>query len=277
MKILVDYSKKSIKLILRKLGLLKSVRRFLYYKSKSKLIRKLRRLKNFEYSILNKRVIFSIDDPFSASFISHYLLNKTYEPLAIDLLNKYLNPTDIFVDVGANIGYFSVIMSVGKPGLKVYAFEMSKENYTILLKNIRLNSLNDVEAYQLAVSNYSGTLYHINTAVGSAVLKIIEENHNQNPDLICVNAVSLDDFFRLKSTKPTFVKIDVEGAELKVLQGMKNLLSGRIKLLIEIHPKELSEFGSSREDVLNYLKHFGFLMQSYFENDKKNELLFAWK
>ncbi|MCX7745005.1 MAG: FkbM family methyltransferase [Flavobacteriales bacterium] len=277
MRIFYKPYRNNIKGVLRKLGLLKLLQRFFYRRNKSNLIKKLGGVKQFKYQILNQQVLFSVDDPFSASFVSYYLMGKIYEPKAIELLSEHLTSADIFVDVGANIGYFTITMGLCKPGIKIYAFEMSAENHSILVKNIKLNKIDHAEAYQLAVSNTCGICYHSYSAVGNAVLKIVEQNYTRDPDLVCVESVTLDAFFESKNDKPTFVKIDVEGAEMKVLQGMKNLLNNNMKLLIEIHPKALIEFGSSKEKLFSHLNDYGFSLNYFLGEDKKNGLLFAWK
>jgi len=270
--------KEFTKSLLRKLGLLRWIRKVLYSRSKNNFVAAFQGVSQYEYKIRNRIVKFSVEDPYSASFVGYYLNNKVYEPEAVELLAQQLTPHDVFVDVGANIGYFTVVLGVCMPGIKLVAFEMGHENFRILERNIELNGLTDVQTFEGAVSDRSGTLFHQDSAVGNAVLKIMEENMGNNPDVVSVKSVSLDDFFAAKTEKPTFIKIDVEGAEMKVLQGMSGLLKNNsLKLLIEIHPKDLLEFGSSRAEVLDYLAGFSFTIQPVPNNDRKNELVFAWK
>ncbi|MBN8650212.1 MAG: FkbM family methyltransferase [Cytophagales bacterium] len=269
--------KEIAKSLLRKLGLLKWIRKVMYSRSKNKFVTAFEGVSHYEYKIRNRVVKFSVEDPYSASFVGYYLNNKVYEPEAVELLMQQLTPQDVFVDVGANIGYFTAVMGVCLPGIKLVAFEMGHENFRILGRNIELNGLANVQTFEGAVSDRSGTLFHQDSAVGNAVLKIMEDNKDNNPDIVKVKSVALDEFFSALKEKPTFVKIDVEGAEMKVLQGMKGLLEMQLKLLIEIHPKDLIGFGSSREEVLEYLKFFSFTIQPVPNNDRKNELVFAWK
>ncbi|MBL7849459.1 MAG: FkbM family methyltransferase [Cyclobacteriaceae bacterium] len=270
--------KEFAKSTLRKLGLLKWIRKVLYSRSKRSFLAAFEGVSHYEYKIRDRIAKFSVEDPYSASFVGYYLNSKVYEPEAVELLMQQLSPNDVFVDVGANIGYFTVVVGVCLPDTKIVAFEMGHENFRILERNIKLNGLTTVEMFEAAVADCSGTLFHQDSAVGSAVLKIMEENRDIDPDVVKVESVSLDDFFASKAKNPTFVKIDVEGAEMKVLQGMKKLLkSSSLKLLIEIHPRDLVGFSSSREEVLEYLKGFSFTIQSVPSNDRKNELVFAWK
>ncbi|MBN8575718.1 MAG: FkbM family methyltransferase [Cytophagales bacterium] len=269
--------KKIVKELLRKAGLLKSVRRVSYRIRTGKIGYLFKAAAQFEYQILTKKIIFSVADPYSAAFVDYYLLNKTYEPEAVELLNANLGDNDVFVDVGANIGYFSLVVGARSSAIKIFAFEMGSENVQIFNKNLALNNLKNIEVHQVAVADFTGKVFYEDSAVGNAVLKIMTDNKENNPDVVVVESVTLDDFFRERTEKPTVVKIDVEGAEMKVLQGMQQLLSTNIKLLIEIHPKDLIGFGSSREEVLQYLKEQQFQIRPVASSDRKNDLVFAWK
>lgn len=92
--------------------------------------------------------------------IAHDLLVKgVYEPKTTSLFKKVIREGDIVVDVGAHIGYYTLLASrlVGDTG-KVYAFEPEPRNYDLLLKNLELNNVKNVVAIKKAVSNKKGTL-----------------------------------------------------------------------------------------------------------------------
>ena len=196
--------KEITKSLLRKLGLLRWIRKVLYSRSKNNFVSAFEGVSQYEYKIQNRTVKFSVDDPYSASFVGYYLNNRLYEPEAVELLMQQLTPQDVFVDVGANIGYFTVVMGVCLPGIKIVAFEMGQENFRILEKNIELNGLTAVQTFEGAVSDRSGTLFHQDSAVGNAVLKIMEENKDDNPDVVEVKSISLDDFFAANADNPTY-------------------------------------------------------------------------
>jgi hypothetical protein len=113
------------------------------------------------------------------------------------------------------------------------------------------------------------------TAVGNAVLKIIEGKSQD--DLVSVKSISLDEYCTTRNIVPEFIKIDVEGAEMKVLRGMTNLLAGQLKILMEIHETDLAYFKSSKEEVISYLQQFGYKLTSIENDVKKNLLVLALK
>ncbi len=262
-----------IKFILRKVGLLKWVRKLIYKTKYRILIRQLDDPNIFRLSYEDIEVSFSTRDPFSASFFAYYLKDKIYEEEALKIILKSVKENGIFADVGANIGYFTCL--AGAKAKQVFAFELGDENCRILRENIGLNKLENVVVEHCAVSDFTGTLYHTDSAVGNAVLKIIENNDLNNPDIIPIQSLSLDEYFAAINVVPTIVKIDVEGAEMKVLNGMKRLLKDNLILLIEVHPKDLLQFGSSEQEVKQLLTDSGYSWNIVNNGDKKNNLLFA--
>ena len=224
---------------------------------------------------------FSVKDAYSANFFGYYCQDgKTYEEAALNILHQNLRPKDIFVDVGSNIGYFTCLLSHTVDKGKVFSFEMGRENFKILNKNIGINRLGNVVTVNMAVSNEDGVERCVDAPVGSAVLKIIEEQDTKTDraDLTDVKSVSLDSYFSSAGIIPDVIKIDVEGAEIKVLKGMERLLAlPDIKLLVEIHKKELKLFNSSEAEVRGILLKNGFNLQEMSNGERKYDLLFATK
>jgi FkbM family methyltransferase len=178
----------------------------------------------------------------SHRYVSAYWLG-TYEPLVQKCLVRQLHPGDVFYDIGANAGFFSLLAArcVGQRG-HVFAFEPLPENIEILCEQFRLNECRNTTVVGLAVSDHSGpaalergsdrnTAHLVQTAAVAA---------GGCP----VRTVALDEFVQ-SHARPDFVKIDVEGAEVLVLQGATRLLSdaGRPRLLVEFHSEELAQAG----------------------------------
>jgi FkbM family methyltransferase len=162
-----------------------------------------------------------------------------YETEVIRLLQKYIRPADHCVDVGAHLGYLTILMTllVGETG-QVTSFEPVPETFRVLEENIRINNLRNVRLQNAALAEKSGTLsLAINeqqelswtpSSVGYAV--------GQNQYAITVPAISLDDFLSHSTRMPAVIKIDVEGAELSVLRGAgETLRRERPVVFVEIH------------------------------------------
>lgn len=162
-----------------------------------------------------------------------------YEPEAAQSIRPFLKVGDCCVDVGANLGYYTIIMAkwVGSRGF-VIAFEPFPANFEILKKNVHLNGLQNVVLEPKALSNRNGSLRLIHSISDefSATPSVTGYAVDGEQDSVQVPTCRLDDYVAGLGRVPSFIKIDVEGAELSVLEGASNtLFSIRPVLLVEIH------------------------------------------
>jgi len=207
--------------------------------------------------------------------ISHY---GKYEETEAKIMEQKISKGDIVVDAGANIGLHTLNMAkiVGKTG-KVFAFEPEITNFEILKKNIKLNNYTNIFAEHKAVGEKDGTaiLYTSN----HPGMHKINSKPQYSKDELSVDIISLDNFFNKNHIQPKidFVKMDVEGFELSVLIGMKNILKNNknIKILLELYHNKLheedSEYESKYEELLDFLELFDF--KKFCIDEKTNELI----
>ncbi len=179
-----------------------------------------------------------------------------------DLLKKEVNKGDVFIDIGANIGYYSIVASklVGKNG-KIFAFEPDLINYKKLIKNLKRNRCNNIIPLNVAVSDKESKIK----------LFISEDNASDHRTYgiegrksVSIKSISLDDYFSKNNvTKVDFIKIDVQGYEPVVFKGMvKTLKNNRnIKIITEFWPFGLKSAGY---DALKYLQDFSELGFKFF-------------
>ena len=167
-------------------------------------------------------------------------LEGSYEPGIQKLLREHLQPGGVFYDIGAHIGFFSIIAArlVGRNG-RVFAFEAAPENVAALEQNVRRNQLCQIEINPVAVWSKCGHLSFGRPYAGAlagAVLELDPRASRAGSDLqIEVPATTLDSFVG-KHLPPTLIKIDVEGAEAEVLEGAKKLFQqNRPVLICEVH------------------------------------------
>jgi len=169
-----------------------------------------------------------------------------------ELIKKIVRPGDVTIDVGANIGYHTVVMAkiVGKTG-HVYAFEPSPYNVELLKKTMELNGFQNVSVIHKAVSEQPGKSFlYFSNGISAHSLT----NFGYNNGGIEVSIDSLDNFFKDLDKKINFVKIDAEGYDFKVIRGMKNILkTPNLKLLIEFFPERLKKTGESPKEFLEFL------------------------
>ncbi len=209
-------------------------------------------------------------------------IDGVYGILDTELVKKEILPNEIIIDVGANIGYYTLLFSklVGTNG-KVFAFEPEPNNFKLLKKNIHENQYTNVIPEEKAVSNTSGFVDLHLAKDGIVGHRIFDSDSCDNS--IKVPKIILDDYFEKINLidKINFVKIDVEGFEFGVLQGMQKIIqkSKNIKLFLEFNRTGIEEAGFSPNEVLDFIykNNFKILFLDY-KNHKvieanKNDLL----
>lgn len=174
----------------------------------------------------------------------------------VPLISKYTKPGTAAIDVGAHSGYFTLCLSdaVARDG-KVLAFEASPLIFKELLENIELNQLTNVEANNRAVSDRTEL---IDFYLAPTWKSEISSMRSAEGTKTTIEAVALDNV--IPDTRPvSFVKIDVEGAEMKVLEGMRGIIQrDKPVMVIEISDRWLKELGSSSRAVFDFLHDFGY-------------------
>lgn len=194
-----------------------------------------------------------------------------YEPATTAVARRFINKGDLVLDVGANIGYYTVIFSeeTGENG-KVIAFEPDATNYSLLLKNLKVNGCTNVMAEQEAVADKTGRLELFLSLRSNGHHRIFAP-HDAGKS-VGVAAVALDDYFRETKTRVDFIKMDIEGAEPSALNGMRELLarSPTVKVITEFNPTALAISGCTPSDYLYLLVNLGF--EFYDINEKSRRL-----
>ena len=213
-----------------------------------------------------------------------YIRAHGKEKLTTQMFKQVVKEGDTVVDIGANIGYFTLLAArlVGKEG-KVYAFEPEPRNHEVVLKNIALNGYDNVVPVQKAVSNVAGVvkLYLSKTDVGAHTLR---EDHDhpqfgksQFGEFVEVESVTLDNFFEDNKHSIDVIKMDMEGAEMLALLGMDGIIkeNQNLKMFIEFYPAAIREMGCSpREFVHKLLVDYGFSIMAIDElRTPKNQYL----
>ena len=221
--------------------------------------------KPFVIKIRDKKILFSADNLYSRVWkLTRFRNNRMPEEKVSNLLIKKLDLCRCFVDVGANLGYYTFLASKLMSDGIVYSFEMDEKNYGLLEKNLYINKCKNVKIYHAAVTDSSGFVNYSNTLKLPSPILTLSNRISQNKYSLkkSVKAISLDDFFNNNGSKPEIIKIDVEGAEIKVLNGMQNILNNdNLQLFLEIHPFRLKfNFQSSANAVVSMLLNKGFLV-----------------
>lgn len=162
-----------------------------------------------------------------------------YEKILTEELFNHFTSDSIFYDIGSYFGYYSQLASIcGVPDKNIHAFEANVDRYEFLKE---VHAKDKVQTVNKFVSDKSDN-----------------------------NQISLDDYTS-QNPNPSVMKIDVEGAEFDVLQGMSNIMSSAPPIMyIEMHPQVYSEFDTSVEDVINILHNNKYNIWTVNHRDNSN-------
>lgn len=211
-------------------------------------------------------IIFQRLKPTEADVLGHHLyldardslklsLFGVYEPFETSLLERYVRPGDVVLDIGANIGYYTLLLArlVGPTGT-VHAFEPEPSNFALLEKNVRTNGYHNVVLHQAAVGEVSGStqLFLSETNLGDHQLG----GAGNGRRAVEVRQVNIDEVLTAEERPVTFVKLDIQGAETGAIRGMERALrrAGRLTIFTELWPEGLRRCGSDAETYLGLLQ-----------------------
>lgn len=181
-----------------------------------------------------------------------------FEPHSTEVVRKLVKSGDVVMDVGANIGYYSVILSrlVGECG-KVYCFEPTDHYSNVLQSNLDANNTKNAELIKLGISNVRHTL-DIQVGANSATLHSpgkVPLNFSERIEL-----VSLDEWIENHEIKKIdFIKVDIDGHEPCFLAGAWNTLEKYDPvLLLEVSHLHYLDAGVTAWDFYDLLKSRGY-------------------
>ena len=183
----------------------------------------------------------------------------SFEHFETELALREVNEGDVVVDVGANIGYYTLLFArrVGPAG-HVYAFEPDPRNFDLLRRNVLQNGYANVTCVPCAVSARSGSVRLFRNAGNRGDHRIYDSHDGREAiDLACI---ALDDYFRDNPRPINFMKMDIQGAEAQALAGMRRLLgrSPEVRMMTEFWPRGISLCGDDPRQFLNDLQKLGF-------------------
>ena len=181
-----------------------------------------------------------------------------YEPKQITYLFKqaHARGCDVFLDVGANIGYYSMVAAKMRQFKEIHAIEPSRGNFERLQWHILKNGFDTVRAHQTAITDFCGKIriskeHTHNVTVISVV--------DSNADGVEADCATLDSLFNFHG-RGLAIKMDIEGHEVPAVRGATRLFAENdILLQVEILPEN--------SDTIKYLLSQGFEIINHYEND----------
>lgn len=209
------------------------------------------------------------------------LLNFTYKEI---FENKeyekefcHVNPGDVVVDCGANIGIFTrYAYKLGAS--RVISFEPAPDNYRCLVKNVP-NMSNDIHNKAVSSTNGNKTLYLDKNAGGHSIIKedINNTKLGTSVNIPCINLDSLFDNGTV--SKIDFLKVDVEGAELEVFEGISDANLSKVdRIAMEYHHAKFNFDENIRNSFLDRFQRLGFKYFVLYLGDNKHlQMIYVWK
>jgi len=194
---------------------------------------------------------------------------RLYESETSNFIGSILQPGDTFVDIGAHVGYFSMLASqlVG-PGGAVYSFEPEPRNFSHLLEHIEVNRATNVRPMHMAVGaapSVADFFVNADNDGGHALWEVgrhpFNERSREAPTTRKVFVTSLDTIFQGRDMRTLkAIKMDAEGAEFAILVGARELLRrARVPFIIaEINRFGLESMGASERHVRNVMQEMGY-------------------
>lgn len=184
---------------------------------------------------------------------------KSYETAETSLLIKLGNKCRVFFDVGANIGWFSLILAKSYPDLSIHCFEPVPSSFFHLEQNIKLNGLKNIKINHLGLANMCGiACFNVdpNLSVNASLRNLAK---SENIEKINCKVTTLDNYFLSCDPVLDLIKCDVEGAELLVIQGGLETIKSRQPIIFaELLRKWSKEFNYHPNEVIKLLRETGY-------------------
>lgn len=207
------------------------------------------------------------------AFVKNFGLSwwKITERMQTQVVEQVVRPGDTVVDVGANIGYYTLKLSelVGKNG-RVFAFEPEPENYQLLERNVARRKCDNVTLVPKAIASSAGTRKLFLSSFNPGDHRMYDSGDGRQS--VEIQTVRLDEYFQNIPGPIDFIKIDVQGAEGGVIESLGDLLENprtpRLLIMTEFWPFGLLRFGTDPKAFLEKLASHGFSFQNIDERKK---------
>ncbi|MES2877237.1 MAG: FkbM family methyltransferase [Pseudomonadota bacterium] len=211
-------------------------------------------------------------DPYDKRFIPIEILNfKATEAMEKEIIMKLISHCKNVVDVGANIGWYTLNFGKLENIEKIYSFEPIPYTFAYLKKHVEFNKISKAEIFNIGLSNEIGqkNFFWTTEETGSSSMANIRERNNI--EIVKCEINTLDNFLSDKNIVIDFLKIDVEGAELFVLEGAATCIEEHKPIIFsELLRKWSAKFNYHPNDVINLLKKAGYSVYIASQGGLKN-------
>ncbi len=205
--------------------------------------------------------------------ITPWLKKGVWEPLETALFRSEIDEGDVVVDVGANVGYYTLIAAqkVGKTG-QVWAFEPDPDAFEILRRNVELNGYDNVQLVPKALGAEPGTLRLYRHPTNRGDHRVYDPGDAR--EAVDVEVTTLDQYFATRE-RVDLVKIDTQGAECTILAGAGETLKRHddVRVIMEYTPQYIRQMGADPGACLSRLDALGFSFYEILEFAQKKAVV----
>jgi FkbM family methyltransferase len=190
-----------------------------------------------------------------------------YEPKLTDIFRKYIEPSDVILDVGANFGWYATLFGKRARSGAVYSYEPVPDTFAALCRNIELNDLSSiVTAHAVCVGKENGEITFIRTE--NSGLGHVATVEDVAAEQFKIPLVTLDGHADKWRGRIALIKIHVEGFELEVLGGAENLLLVENQPIVQVKLTDarMARYGANRQRIVESLIRSGLSVYELSKN-----------
>lgn len=183
-----------------------------------------------------------------------------HEQEELKMISRFVKNDYKILDIGANIGWYSINLARMVPKGLVFAFEPIPKTFNYLKNNIMLNGIKNVKIYKMGFSDKRDVLqFYFDPKLGGATsLRNLHEDRIKIK--VKCNVFRLDEYYPKLKSRIDFIKCDVEGAELLVVKGgINTIIRNKPIIFLEMLRKWSAKFNYHPDEIINLLKKFGYL------------------
>lgn len=183
-----------------------------------------------------------------------------YEKEVGELIKLLLRPADVFLDIGANIGYFSLLAAHRQSSATIFSFEPVGMVFERLKGNISLNKVENVRAINAGVGEMNEIKKIYISGDDNTGMSSFYKPENYSGSYEQVQVITIDEWFKsCGETRIDLVKIDIEGSEFAALKGMNAVLQQfKPAVIVEMNPSLLFQFDTTPSDILDHFNTLSF-------------------
>lgn len=209
-----------------------------------------------------KMQILEKDDGISSELLSYGI----HEPLSTQLMNKEVKSGMTIIDIGSNIGYYAILENklVGKYG-KVFSIEPSPKNFELLNRNLELQPQKNFQTYNLAINDKNEKIeFIINKKSNWSKIREPTDIIGKDDEVIKITSKTLDEFCNEEEIERIdLIRMDVEGLEVKIIEGSKNILKKyQPRIMMEVHKSHIGK--RKTKQMLEELQKLNYNIQYYY-------------